>query len=111
MNQGLCRLNDDIIIVRGKYGTSLKLISIFKKEIIKTIHNPFLCYGINLIEDEGIFLVGGYSNDIRIYRNDNYECIQEIKDAHNYSIYGFIELKDGSIASFSFDQTIKIWSF
>ena len=38
-NQGLCRLNDDIIIVSGKYGTLLKLISIFKKEIIKTIEN------------------------------------------------------------------------
>ena len=51
------------------------------------------------------------SKDIRIYRNDNYECIQEIKGAHNKSINGFIELKDGSIASFSLDRTIKIWSF
>ena len=91
--------------------TSLKLISISKKEIIKTINNPFQCWGISLIEDKGIFLVGGESNDIRIYRNDNYECIQEIKDAHNKNILGFIELKDGSIASFSEDETIKIWSF
>ena len=90
---------------------SLKIISISKKKIIKTIENPFRCWGISLIEDKGIFLVGGDSNDIRIYRNDNYECIQEIKDAHNKSINGFIELKDGSIASFSVDQTIKIWSF
>ena len=44
-------------------------------------------------------------------RIDNYECIQEIKEAHNLYIYGFIELKDGSIASFSNDETIKIWSF
>ena len=110
-NQGLCRLNDDIIIVRGKETNSLKLISIFKKEIIKTIHNPFYCWGISLIEDKGIFLVGGVSKNIRIYRNDNYECIQEIKDAHKKDINGFIELKDGSIASFSDDKTIKIWSF
>ena len=27
------------------------------------------------------------------------------------NILGFIELKDGSIASFSYDETIKIWSF
>ncbi len=94
-----------------KETTSLKLISIFKKEIIKTIHNPFYCFGISLVEDKGIFLVGGRSKDIRIYRNDNYECIQEIKDAHNDNIKGFIELKDGSIASFSNDKTIKIWSF
>ena len=73
--------------------------------------NPFKCYGISLIEDKGIFLVGGGSKNIRIYRNDNYECIQEIKNAHNDDIKGFIELKDGSIASFSDDQTIKIWSF
>ena len=105
MNHGLCRLNDDIIIVSGKIGTdSLKLISIFKKEIIKTIYNPFKCYGISLIEDKGIFLEGGESNNIRIYRNDNYECIQEIKDAHNDNINGFIVLKDGSIASFSNDE-------
>ena len=57
------------------------------------------------------FLVGGKSKKIRIYRNDNYECIQEIKDAHNDYINGFIELKDGSIASFSADKIIKIWSF
>ena len=91
--------------------TSLKLISISKKEIIKTIHNPFECLGISLIEDKGIFLVGAQSKDIRIYRNDNYECIQESQDAHKKNIKGFIELKDGSIASFSKDETIKIWSF
>ena len=61
--------------------------------------------------NKGIFLVGGWSKNIRIYRSDNYECIQEIKDAHNDTINGFIELKDGSIASFSNDETIKIWSF
>ena len=36
---------------------------------------------------------------------------KEIKDAHNKDINGFIELKDGSIASFSVDETIKVWSF
>ena len=91
--------------------TSLKVISILNLNIIKEINNPFRCVGITLIEDKGIFIVGGESKDIRIYRNDNYECIQEIKDAHNDYINGFIELKDGSIASFSYDQTIKIWSF
>ena len=110
-NQGLCRLNDDIIIVRGNGTTSLKLISISKKEIIKTIDNPFQCWGISLIEGKGIFLIGGLSKDIRIYRNDNYEYVGEIKDAHDDYISGFIELKNGTIASFSNDKTIKIWSF
>ena len=90
---------------------SLTIISILNKKIIKEINHPFQCWVIYLIEDKGIFLVGGDSKDIIIYRNDNYECILTIKDAHNENIKGFIELKDGSIASFSNDKTIKIWSF
>ena len=89
----------------------MKIISISKKEIIKEINNTFLCWGICLIEDKGIFLVGGKSKDIKIYRNDNYECIQIIQNAHNDDINGFIELKDCSIASFSDDMIIKIWNF
>ena len=66
-NQGLCRLNHDIIIVNGKEGNNLLiLISISKKEIINIIDNPFQCFAISLIENKGIFLVGGWSNDIPI---------------------------------------------
>ena len=106
----LCRLDEDKIIIGGKKDGIMKIISISKKEIIKEINNLFKCWGICLIEDKGIFLVGGKSNDIRIYRNDNYECIQTIKDAHNNEIIGFIELKDGTIASYSDDKRIKIWN-
>ena len=68
-----------------------------------------LC-NIYLIENKGIFLVGGNSKDIMIYRNDNYECIQTIKDAHDDYIRDFIELKDGRIISCSY-QIMKIWIF
>ena len=88
-----------------------KNYSISEKKTIKEIKNPFKCEGISLIENKGIFIVGGASKDIRIYIIDNYECIQIIENAHNNDIKGFIELKDGSIASFSKDKTIKIWSF
>ena len=57
------------------------------------------------------YLVGGVSKDIIIYRNDNYESIQTIQNAHDHYIRGFIELKDGSIASYSDDKKIKIWNF
>ena len=43
---------------------------------------------------------GGKSNEIRIYRKENYECIKIIKDAHNDEINGIIELNNGIIASF-----------
>ena len=105
---GLCRLDEDRIIVG--YGDSLKIISILNKIIIKKINIPFTCWGIRLIEDKGIFLIGGRSKDIRVYRNDNYECIQIIQNAHNDYILGFIELKDESIISYSNDKKIKIWN-
>ena len=70
-----------------------------------------MCLGIRLIENKGIFLIGGKSKDIRIYRNDNYECIQIIQNAHDDDINGFDELKDGSIVSYSDDKKIKIWNY
>ena len=108
---GLCKLDEDRIIVMNNKPNSLKVISILKLNIIKEINNPFQCSGITLIEDKGIFIVGGRSKDIRIYRNDNYECIQTIQNAHDHYINGFIELKDCSIASVSVDKRIKIWCF
>ena len=46
-----------------------------------------------------------------IFRSDNYELLNIIKDAHNDSIKGFIELYDDSMGSFSNDKTIVIWSY
>ena len=110
-NSSLCRLDEDRIIVQGRRTTSLKVISILNLKTIKKINNPFQCNSISSIKDKGIFIVGGFSKDIKIYRNDNYECIQTIQNAHDDDINGFIELKDCSIVSFSKDERIKIWSF
>ena len=50
-NNSMCRLDDDRIIINGSKEGSLKVISISKKEIIKEIYNPILCYGIKLINE------------------------------------------------------------
>jgi WD40 repeat protein len=101
-------IDEDRIIIGGD--KTLKIISILNKIIIKEINIPFKCWGIRLIDDKGIFLIGGYSKDIRVYRNDNYECIQIIQNAHDKDINGFVELKDGSILTYSNDKRIKIWN-
>ena len=54
--------------------------------------------------------MGGWSNNIQIYRSDNYECLSTIYDAHNNYIIGFCELKNGFVFSFSGDTIMKIWS-
>ena len=106
-NNGLCRLDKDKIIIGED--KSLKIISILNQIIITEINIPFQCWGISLIEDKGIFLIGGWSNDIIIYTNEFYECIQIINNAHDNYIRGFIQLKDGSMISYSDDKKIKIW--
>ena len=107
---GLYKLDEDRIIVNDKVTTSLKVISILKKEIIKEINHSFECYAMNLIKDKGIFLVGGNSKNIIVYRNDNYDCVKIIKNAHDNNIYDFIETKEGAIISSSY-KIINIWNF
>ena len=112
-NNSMCRLDDDRIIINGSKKGLLKVISISKKEIINdNIPIPFLCYGIKLIKNKGIFLVGGKNIfGIRVYRSDNYECIQKIENPYDDDIYGFIELNDGNIASYSNEGQIIIWKY
>ena len=64
----------------------------------------YLCF-----KKQRIFLICGYSRDIKIYRNDNFNCVSNLQCAHNAYINGFNILNDGSILSYSFDKTIKIW--
>ncbi len=57
----------------------LKIFSISEKQIIKFIDLSFYCFCIHIIEEKGIFLIGGNSNDILIFRNDNCKFIIKIK--------------------------------
>ena len=69
----------------------------------------YQCDVLKSIENKGILFIGGVSNDIKIYRNDNFNCVLNLQCAHNAYINGFNILNDGSILSYSFDKTIKIW--
>ena len=104
----MCQIDDNRIIVGG-INVLMKVISINEKKIIKTIDNMFICYGICVIENRGIFLTGGWSFKINIFRNDNYECIQSIDNAHYTWIRGIIELNNNIIASYSDDGIINCW--
>ena len=110
-HNSLIRFNNDSIIVKKKNRNSFDIISISEKKIIREIYNIIDCFGLILIKEKNIIIVGGKSKDIRIYNLYNGELIQIIKNAHENSIYGFVQLKNGMIASYSKDNTIKIWSF
>ena len=73
-------------------GWNKKLINIYLKNIIKEINISFVCIGIKIIKNKGIFLIGRNSNDIMILKNDDYKYIQTIENAHIHFINGFIDI-------------------
>ena len=109
-SNSLCRIGNDKIILQSNTNNCLKVISISKRIIIREIKNSFSCKGIFYIKDKDLFLVGGQSNDLKVFRCDNYECIQIIQNAQYNYIKGFNQLKNGNIVSYGY-STIKLWSF
>ena len=107
----LKRINDDNIIIGGSKMCNMKMISIKEKKVIKEIKSPFLSWGIYIIKNMNLVLVGGNSKNINIYSTENLKCIQIIENAHNKDIMGFIQSKNNLIISYSQDSTMNIWSF
>ena len=107
----LITLDDDRLFVGGGWDEyTFKIISLSQKKIIKEIDNKFTCFAICVIIEKGIFITGGESHHINVFRTDNYNCIQTFKEAHNDNIYGITQLKNGKIVSYSGDSKIKVWS-
>ena len=107
----ISRLDKDKVIFGGGIIHIMKVISLSSKKLIKEIDNIFCCYCIITLEKKGIFLTGGKSENIRIYRIDNYECINNLNNVHNGCIYGICKYFDNMVISFSQDKKIKIWGF
>ena len=110
------RISDDIIIV-SKSPSSLKVISLSQLKVIKIIEFEFGFNSLKYVKGKDIFLVGGYRNEkkdgsstIKVIKSDNFEEISTIYDTHKYAVEGFCVLKDGLIASYSYDYVINIWS-
>ena len=110
-NNTLDIIDNEKIIVGGTYDHLMKVISLSEKKIIQVIDNQFDCFGILVLNDKDIILTIGRSDDLRIYRKDNFECIKMILSIHDNDVNDIIKLNDNVIASCSCDKTIKIWSF
>lgn len=104
-------IDDDRLIVGGGEDNIILIISLNQKKIIKSINNKFQCWTINVIKKKEIFLIGGKSKNIKIYRYDNYQCIQIIKNAHKDYINGILSLNNDLILSYSDDKKFCLWKF
>ena len=107
----LCKIDNDKIIVQEEQNLLLNIISISEKKIINKIKCNYITLGIISIEDKGIILIGANKNIIVYENKNNYKYLQYIEQAHDNYIIGFQQLKNGLIVSYSFDESIKIWTF
>ena len=105
----ICKLDKDrIIIVKGN-DYILKVISISKRKVIKEIDNQFGCYGVYSIKNKSIFLTYGDSDVIKIYKNDNYNLIYNLKYESENIIKGFIQYKNNLLFSYLYNGEIQVW--
>ena len=107
----LKKYDKDKIIIGEKLIYIIQINSFQDIQIIKEINHGCPCLAICVIKEKNIFLIGGEGRELRIYRNDNFCCIQIIKEAHNFFIKAICQLKDGLIVTCSNDSNLKLWSF
>ncbi len=113
-NNCIERIDEDKIIFSNDTYLIIYSISKFKK--IKEIDNKVIPSVIKLIDRKGIILVAGQSKEniskynLNIYRKDNFELIQNIENEKDY-ISDVEELKNHSIISSSWNDTINLWLF
>ena len=98
------------LLLEEKEMEILVLFHIKIKKIVHNIDNVFQCFCIYIIKKQNIFLIGGKSENIKIYNINDYKGIGIIEGIHNNFIRGIINLNDDSIASFSDDKSIKVYN-
>lgn len=106
----MLRITENIIVIGEEDGYKLRFIDIDKKQKIKQINTKFYNFGMYLLQDKGIFLVGGF-NGIKIYTIDDFKKIQFVKNAENNDINGFFEMKNNVIGTFGDNGKIQTWEF
>lgn len=107
-SNSMLRINDNIIVIGEEDGTKLRFVDISQKKLVKEIDNHFYVFGLYLMKEKGIFLVGG-SNGISVYRIDNFKKLQHVK--YKNDISGFFPMKDEFIGTFGDNGKIQIWKF
>ena len=106
----LNRLDKDRFIIGGRKDGNIKVISFEKRDVVKDIDNGFQCFCICVTRDKKNFLIGGQQKTIiKVYSCSDYEFKYSVEDLHHNYVRGIINLKDGSIASYSDDKTIQIY--
>lgn len=107
-SNSMLRINDNIIVIGEEDGKKLRFVDISQKKLVKEIKNKFYVFGLYLMKEKGVFLVGG-GDGIAVYRIDNYKRLQNSK--YENDISGFFPMKDEVIGTFGDNGKIQTWNF
>ena len=99
---GICILDEDRIIVGCDDENNIKIISLSEKKTIFNIKFQIMCCGICCLKKKGVFLIAGFSNNINVYRNDNYECVFNFIGNENLINFGLFNFNENFIISLSY---------
>ena len=99
---GFCRIDEDRIIVGCDDENNIKIISLLIKKSIFNIKFQIMCCGICCLEKKGVFLIAGFSKNISVYRNDNYECVYCFNGNENLTNFGLFNFNENIIISLSY---------
>jgi WD40 repeat protein len=103
-------ITKDLLIVGGY--NEMYVIDVNKYKLIRTIDIPDagLIFGFCKL-NENMFLIGGEDAVIRQWKmeGDEINLFSKKEEADNCIIFGLIKIGDGKIATFSDDESIKIW--
>ena len=99
---GFCRIDEDRIIVGCDDENNIKIISLLLKKTIFNIKFQIMCCGICCLKNKGVFLIAGFSKNINVYRNDNYECVFNFSGKENLTNFGLFNFNEKIIISLSY---------
>ena len=103
----LLMITEDLLLIGG---SEIFIINVNQYNIIRTIYAPSYIRTICMINENSI-ITGDNSGRIRQYKKegDNLILIYDKEKAHNLPINSLLNLPNNHFASYSDDNTIKIW--